>query len=65
MTPVDYWYNEDPEVRDFLEKFAEEVLQNDTIEDDLKKDIKLMFDEGNVMEKSMALTVLAMIKKFF
>ena len=29
------------------------------------KDISLMFEDGNVIEKSMALTVLAILKVYF
>ena len=47
------------------EKYYEENIENPVITDSLRKDIKVMFKQGNVMEKSMALTVLAEVKKYF
>ena len=49
----------------YLTEFYDNVIKNQALEDDLRKDISLMFHEGEVWEKSMALTVLAMVKKYF
>ena len=65
MTPVDYWYQRDTETQKFYKEYFENNIQSQVITDDLREDIILMFREGIVFEKSMALTVLAMVKKYF
>lgn len=65
MNPVDYWYYKDKSIQKYLTEFYDNVIKNQALEDDLRKDISLMFHEGEVWEKSMALTVLAMVKKYF
>ena len=65
MTTVDYWYHRDMQTVNLYEKYYEENIENPVITDSLRKDIKVMFKQGNVMEKSMALTVLAEVKKYF
>lgn len=65
MTPVDYWYDKDKDVQKYLTGFCMEMIESEVLDEELKRDILLMFREGNVLEKSMALTVLAMVKKYF
>lgn len=65
MTPVDYWYCRDMQTVNLYEKYYDENVENPVITDNLRKDIEVMFKQGNVMEKSMALTVLAEMKKYF
>lgn len=65
MTPVDLWYKQNYDIQTFFEKYYNEVLESSTINFELKNDLSIMFHKGNVFEKSMALTVLAMFKKYF
>jgi len=65
MTPVDYWYHRDMQTVNLYGKYYEENIANPVITDSLRKDIEVMFKQGNVMEKAMALTVLAEVKKYF
>ena len=65
MTPVDYWYNEDPSIQMKFEQYYESYVKSTEIPDTLRADIQKLYQEGTVMEKGMALTVLAEIKKYF
>lgn len=65
MVPVDYWYDRDNETRQYYDKYYRDNIDNGVFSKELKNDIHLMFQDGAVMEKSMALTVLAEAKKYF
>lgn len=65
MNPVDYWYYKDKAVQKYLTEFYDSVIENTVLDKSLREDISLMFRDGEVWEKSMALTVLAMVKKYF
>ena len=65
MNPVDYWYDKDRNIQKYLTDFYNSNIESQVIDDNLRKDISLMFYAGTVWEKSMALTVLAVIKKYF
>lgn len=62
MTPLDYWYRNNELIKSFYLNFYQNniYLINDNI---LKKDLDLMFNNGNVIEKSMMLTILEFIKQ--
>ena len=63
MNPLDYWYQHDKDIqRYFFEYYTENIDRMSSMEH-LKKDTADMFLKGNVTEKTMALTVLAMVKK--
>ncbi len=65
MNPVDYWYDKDRNIQKYLTDFYNSNIESQVIDDNLRKDISLMFHAGTVWEKSMALTVLAVVKKYF
>ena len=64
MNPVDYWYGEDENIQKFFREYYEQNIKLD-INEHIKNDISKMFFKGNVIEKSMALTVLAMAKRIY
>lgn len=65
MIPVDYWYYHDKNIQKFYESYYQNVSKDLITNEILRKDIEIMFYEGTVTEKSMALTVLSIIKKYF
>lgn len=65
MNPIDYWYGRDEKIQDFFNKYYEDNINNAVLNDCLKKDITKMFLQGNVIEKSMAITVLAIIRRYY
>ncbi|MDE7197561.1 MAG: asparagine synthase [Lachnospiraceae bacterium] len=65
MNPVDYWYNKDVGIQKRFAGYMEDAILNPVLGEDLRKDIRLLFTEGSVEEKSLAITVLAMVKKYF
>lgn len=65
MNPVEYWYAKDQGIQECFARYAEETIGNPALGEDLRKDIRLLLAEGGVEEKSLAITVLAMVKKYF
>lgn len=63
MNPLDYWYQGDSGIQKYYREYYNR--NRDRISGELGKDISRMFEEGNVEEKSMALTVLAAVKVYF
>lgn len=65
MAPVDLWYRNNKEIQSFLAQYYNENINNNILDKDLRDDIAFLYEKGNVTEKSMALTVLAMVNKCF
>lgn len=65
MNPVEYWYAKDRGIQECFARYAEETIGNPALGEELRKDIRLLLAEGGVEEKSLAITVLAMVKKYF
>ncbi|MCM1251807.1 MAG: asparagine synthase-related protein [Clostridium sp.] len=65
MNPIDYWYWRDDELQRYYKMYYDDNINNVVLGENLQKDISQMFDEGDITEKSMALTVLAAAKIYF
>lgn len=65
MNPLDYWYWKNPRIQEYYRDYYSQNSNRKEISGELGGDISLMFKEGNVEEKSMALTVLGAIKLYF
>lgn len=65
MNPVDYWYDCDSEIQAFLQKYYEDTISVECISDNLRADIRLLFEQGDATEKAQALTTLGMAKLYF
>lgn len=63
MNPLDYWYQGNPGIQQYYREYYDK--NKDGVDGELGEDISLMFEEGNVIEKSMALTVLGAAKLYF
>lgn len=65
MAPLDLWYQNDKELYAFWTQYYNDNIRNPILSKELVKDIVFLYEEGDATEKSMALTVLAMAKKYF
>ena len=65
MNPVGYWYRKDTKVQHFFRQYYENTIQNDCFTEELRKDITYMFQKGNAVEKTQALTALGMARLLF
>lgn len=65
MNPIDYWYDRDAGIQKYFADYMEEMIAHPVLGEELAKDIRFLFAEGSVEEKSLAVTVLAMVKKYF
>ncbi len=63
MNPLDFWYRGNPGIQEYYREYFEN--NRDRIGGELGRDLTLMFEKGNVTEKSMALTVLGAAKVYF
>lgn len=65
MNPIDYWYDKDLGIQKYMRDYMETSIENPVLDSELKADILRLFREGSVEEKSLAITVLAMVRKYF
>ena len=64
MNPMDYWYRTNDNLKNFIDSTFKEnisLLENN----ELKKDCQKLFTEGNTIEKTQVLTLLAAYKYYF
>ena len=62
MNPFDYWYKYNPELRIIFEEYFNKHISLLDNYPQLKKDVNYLFQEGNTIEKTQVLTLLAAIK---
>lgn len=65
MNPHEYWYATKPEFREFCRKYFDENINKPIFSDELKNDMKYLFETGNTIEKLQVMTVLAVGKNYF
>lgn len=68
MNPTDYWYARDKNVQKFYKEYwriGEENMKKVGLSSDLQRDMQELFYNGNMCEKVMVMTVLAVIKRWF
>lgn len=65
MVPVDLWYQKSNKLQNIMTQYYRDNISHPILDQALKDDIAFLFEKGSVTEKSMALTVLAMVKKCF
>ncbi|MEM9820192.1 MAG: asparagine synthetase B family protein [Bacteroidota bacterium] len=64
MTPYDYWYRNDERFQTFYQEQLKRQLPLLSDHLELQKDVQNLFDQGNAIEKSMALSLLIAVKKY-
>jgi len=62
MNPTDYWYNTNPKLRERFETYFREHIQILDEHPNLQEDTSFLFKNGNTLEKTQALSVLAAVK---
>lgn len=65
MNPLDYWFGRDLKLQKFYDEYFKQNFERDEITDSLKSLLLKLFQNGNVYEKGMVLTVLGAIKILF
>ena len=65
MTPEQLWYNQDKEVRNYLDNYFENNIQRVDFNSELRNDLTKLYNEGNITEKTQVLTLLAAYKLHF
>ena len=64
MNPMDYWYRNDIEVRKYIGHMYQERMEHPLLPDELRRDMRCLFTEGNFAEKTQVLTVLSALHLF-
>ena len=65
MNPMDYWYNNNEQIRTYLNEMYEDRIGSKVLPQDLAGDMKMLFETGNFIDKSLVLTVLSAVHLFF
>ena len=65
MNPMDYWYNNDKQIRIYLNEMYEARIGNDVLPGELADDMKSLYETGNFIDKSLVLTVLSAVHLYF
>ena len=65
MNPIDAWYDADIGIQQLFQSYYEHEIKNKVFDNQLKNDLIEMFTNGNVTDKTMALTVMAAAKQYF
>jgi len=65
MNPLDYWYQTNQSLRNFMDEYYETniVLLDGFVE--LKKDCEFLYSKGSNVEKNQVLTLLSVMKLYF
>lgn len=64
MNPLDIWYQENIALRNYIQNYYKENIELLDFDESLKKDVEFLFTKGNMLERSMALTLLSAVKQF-
>ena len=67
MAPLDFWYKNDSGAQEFIREYVKIGIRtmNYIMPVELKEDIRYLYKNGNIYEKSMIVTLLASLKMYF
>ena len=65
MNPLEYWYANNKGISSFYQNYFEEYIELIPVSDNVRADMKTLYNEGTASEKSMVLTVLGIYKNYF
>lgn len=65
MNPIDYWYQKDKRVKEYMDSYYNYYRKIEGLDMKNKEKVQIMYENGSVMEKAMALTVLAIARLYF
>lgn len=65
MNPLDYWYDTNKDLRDFMENYYESNINRLSFNKELMNDCKYLYNKGNNIEKNQVLTLLSVLKLYF
>ena len=65
MNPYDYWYQNNTHIKQFMDTYYKNEINNYKISKRLREDMIYLYNEGNALEKSQVLTVLSTLKLYF
>ncbi|GER60171.1 hypothetical protein ULMA_22790 [Patiriisocius marinus] len=62
MNPLQYWINNNEDLRVYLDNYYSENIVDTNLSMELEKDIRDLYNSGNIMEKGLVLSLLSFIK---
>lgn len=65
MAPFDCWYENDKQISSYYHEYYTQNIELIPVSDNIRKDMKTLYEEGTATEKSMVLTVLGIYKNYF
>ena len=64
MAPIDYWLQNNVKLADYFDNYYKEHINKFDLSNELKNDIKKLYENGNGIQKAMVLTVLSALKLY-
>ena len=64
MNPYEYWYDTDPEMREFFDTYYREHIGLLDSHECIQQEVSILYNKGSVWERLMALTVLGAMEVF-
>lgn len=65
MNPLEYWYVNDKGILSFYQNYYEQNIDLIVVSEDIRNDMKSLFETGTATEKAMVLTILGIFKNYF
>lgn len=65
MNPLDYWYNNNIELKKFMDDYFKENIDRLDSNKELKDDCSYLYNNGKTVEKTQVLTLLSTLKLYF
>lgn len=65
LMPFDYWYQTDTKSRQYMDRYFAENLKNPVLDEQLRQDLRYVYENSQARPKSMAITVVGAAKLFF
>ena len=65
MNPLDYWYNNNKDLKKFMDDYFIDNIDKLNFDIELKNDSIYLYKEGNTIEKNQVLTLLFALKLYF
>ena len=65
MNPMDYWYYHNEQIRRYLDHMYHERIGSPLLPHELADDMRDLYENGNVTEKCLVLTVLSAVRLYF
>ena len=65
MNPYEYWYKNNDDIRSYIDSYYKIIDNLSCVSENLKNDLKYLFENGSVSEKFQVMSVIEAYKQWF